>query len=263
MLYESVDANQKALITMLQNGDHDQALSSFGRILVEIRQCVAESASPEGPQGAACGLYLEHPLPVEEQGIDPLHNIGGVSTLILSVALGDGKLAESKTAKSSTLFSFYNHGFVVGTLPSPSTRTAQQQGIDHHIRLATVLLFNMALTLHKKGLLDGPKSLESLRKAIQIYELACMKMSLLSTPGGFEDLYVIQLACWKNMEHIYSHLGKKEDAIRCRALLYQALFEDTASSLGLMCGYPYASFFLFVVCSEVRRREFKALSPEV
>jgi hypothetical protein len=264
MLYESVDANQKALITMLQNGDHDQALCSLRRALVEILQCVTENTSPEGPQGAACGLYLEHPLPVEEQGIDPQHNIGDVSTLILSVALGDGKLAESKTAKSSSIIPFYNHAFVVlGTLPTPSTRTAQQQGLDHHVRLTTVLLFNMALTFHKKGLLDGPKSLEILGKAIQLYQHACMKMSSLSTPGGLEDVYVIQLACWKNMEHIYSHLAKKEDAIRCRALLHQALFEDTASSLGLMCGYPYASFYLFVVCSEVRRREFKALSPEV
>jgi hypothetical protein len=266
MLYESVDANQKALITMLQNSDHDDALCSFRRALVEIRQSVAESASPEGPQGAACGLDLEHPLPVEEQGIDPQHSIGDISTLILSVALGDGK-AESKTSKSSNLFSFYNHAFVVGTLPTPSTRTAQQQGIHHlhhHIRLTTVLLFNMALTFHKKGLLDGPKSLASLRKAIQIYQLACIKMSLLSTPGGLDkDLYVIQLVCWKNMEHIYRHLDKKEDAIRYRELLHQALFEDTASSLGLMCGYPYASFYLFVVCSEVRRREFKALSSGV
>jgi hypothetical protein len=31
----------------------------------------------------------------------------------------------------------------------------------------------------------------------------------------------------------------------------------------LMYGYPYASFYLFVVCSEVRRRGFKGLSPEV
>jgi hypothetical protein len=254
MLYESVDAYQKALIAMLQNGDYDQALCSFRRDLVEIRQCVPESASPEGP----CGLNLEQPLAVEEQGIDTEHS-GDVSTLILSVALGDSNLAETKAAKSSNILSFYNHAFVVGTLPTSYTRTSQQE-IDHHVRLTTVLLFNMALTFHKKGLLDGPKSLESLEKAIQIYNLICMRMSLLSPLGGLEDLYVIQLASWKNMGHIYGHLAKKEDAIRCRAFLHQALFEDTTSSLGLMCGYPYASFYLFVVCSEVRRRGFKALS---
>jgi hypothetical protein len=251
MLYESVNAYQKALITMLQNGDHDQALCSFRRALVEIRQCVTESASP-GAQGAPSGLNLEQPFAFEEQGIDTEH-IGDVSTLILSVALGDGKLAERSPAKSNNLFSFYNHAFVVETLPITYTRTSQQ-GIDHHVRLTTVLLFNIALTFHKKGLLDGPKSLESLEQAIEFYKLVCMKMSLLLPLGGLEDLYVIQLVSWKNMGHIYSHLAKKEDAIRCRALLRQALFEDTASSLGLMGGCPYASFYLFVVGSEVRRR---------
>jgi hypothetical protein len=263
MSYESVDANQKALITMLQNGNHDQALCSFRRALVEIQQCVAASASPEDPQGAACRLYLEQPLSDEEQGIDTEH-IRDSSTLILSVALTDGKLVESKTVESSTnLFSFYNHAFVVlGTLPTTYTRTPQQ-GIDHIIRLTTVLLFNMALTFHKKGLLDGPMSLESLRNAINIYQLVCMRMSLLSRPGGLEDLYVIQLVAWNNMGNIYSHLAEKEDAIRCRALLHQALFEDAALSLGSMHGYPYASFYLFVVCTEVRRRGSKALSPQI
>jgi hypothetical protein len=273
MLYESVDANQKALITMLQNGDHDQALCCIRRALVEIQESVAESASSEegaswAAQGAACGLdLLEQPRSVEqEQGTDTTAHIGDVtSTLILSVALGDGKLAEIKTVESSTnLFSFYNYAFVVGTPPTAynSTRTSQQE-IDHIVRLTTVLLFNMALTFHKKGLLDGPMSLESLRKAIRIYQLVCTRMSLLSCPGGLEDLYVVQLVAWNNTGNIYSHLAEKEDAIRCRALLYQSLFEDAALSLGSMHGYPYASFYLFVVCTEVRRRGFKALSPQV
>jgi hypothetical protein len=258
--YESVDANQKAGITMLQNGDNDQALYSFRRALVETRQCIAESAPiPEQPQGAACREYFELPFVFEEQGIDTEHS-GDVSTLTLSVALG-----ESQISMSSNLFSFYNYAFVVGTLPATYTRISQQ-GIDHHVRLTTVLIFNMALTCHKKGLLDGPMSLESLRKAIDMYKLVCMKLSLLSSPGAhaLEDLYVIQLASWNNMGHIYSHLAEKEDAIRCRALLHQALFEDAALSLVSMHGYPYASFYFFVVCTEVRRRGLKALSsPEV
>jgi hypothetical protein len=70
MLCESVDAHQKAGITMLQNGDHDQALRSFRRTLVGIRQCVTESAAPEEPQGSAYRLHLEQPLSGEEQAID-------------------------------------------------------------------------------------------------------------------------------------------------------------------------------------------------
>jgi hypothetical protein len=248
-MYKSAVANQKAGIIMLQNGDLDQALCSFRRALVEIRQCVTESASHEETQGA------------EEQDIDTERS-GDASTLILGVALGDCKLAESKTPKSNNLLSFYNHAFVVGTPSTTYTRTSQH-GIDHHTRLTTILFFNMALTIHRKGLLDEPQSLQSLRKAIQLYQ-CCINMSLLSHPGGgLDDLYVIQLVSWNNMGHVHSLLAKRDDAIRCRALLYQTLFEDTALSLRLMHGYPYASFYLFVVGSEVRRRGFKALAPEV
>jgi tetratricopeptide (TPR) repeat protein len=262
MLYENAVANQEAGITMLQNGDLDQALHSFRRALVEIRQCITESASHKETQGVARRPYFEQPqLSVEEQDIDAQHN-GDASTLILSVALGDCTPTESKTAKSSNLFSFYNHAFVVGTPSTNYTRTSQH-GIDHHARLTSVLLFNMALTYHRKGLLDGSKSLETLRKAIQVYQL-CINMSLLACPGGsLDDIYVIQLASWNNMGHLYSDLAETDDAIRCRALLYQALFEDAAFSLDLMHGYPYASFHVFVVGSEVRRRGFKAHTPEV
>lgn len=222
---------------MLQNGDHDQAIRSFRRNLVEIRQCVTESASHE-----------------ETQDIDTEHSGADASTLILSVALGD--------CKSNNLLDFYNHAFVVGFPPTTYTRTSQQ-GIDqHHTRLATALLFNIALTFHRKGLLDEPILLVNLRRALQVYQ-RCLDMSLLSHPvGGLDDLYVIQLVAWNNMGHVHSHLAKKDDAIRCRSLLYQALFEDAALSLALMHGYPYASFYLFAVGSEVRRRGFRVLSPE-
>jgi tetratricopeptide (TPR) repeat protein len=249
MLYESAVANQKAGITMLQNGDLDQALCSFRRAIAETRQHATESASHEEAQG------------IEEEGIDTELS-GDASTLILSVALGDCKLAESKTAKSSNLFSFYNHAFVNGSPSTTSTRTSQH-GIYHHVRLTAVLLFNIALVFHRKGLLDELESLESLRKAIKAYQL-CINMSLLSHPGvGWDDLYVINLVSWNNMGHVHSCLAKKDDAIQCRALLYQALFEDADLSFSLMLGYPYASFYLFVVGSEVRRRGFRALSSEV
>jgi hypothetical protein len=247
MVYESVDASQKASIAMLQNGDLDQALCSFRQALDEIRQYVSESASYEETQGVE-----------QTQDIDNRHNGADASTLILSVALGDCTLRESQTAKSCNLLSFYYHAFVVGTTPPNTYASTSQaeQGIDYYNRLTTALLFNMALTFHCKGVLAEPKSLESLRKAILFYRLCINSMSVLSGPdgAGMDDLYVIQLVSWNNMGHVHRHLVEKDNVIRCRALLYQALFEDTALSSGLMYGYPYASFYLFVVGSEVHRR---------
>jgi hypothetical protein len=256
MVYESVDERQKASIAMLQNGDLDQAVRSFRRSLVEIRQ---ELSSSEGAN------HHEKTQGVETQDIDTQYS-GDASTLILSDALGDCKLAESKTTNSCHTLSFFYRAFVIGTTRPITTYTStSQQGIDHHTRVTTALLFNMALTFHRKGLLLAePRSLESLRKAIHFYQL-CINMSLLSGPDGagcMDDMYVIQLASWNNMGHVHSHLFEKDDVIRCRVLLYQALFEDPGSSLRLMHGYPYAFFYLFVVGSEVRRRGgIRALSP--
>ena len=72
-----------------------------------------------------------------------------------------------------------------------------------------------------KGLLAEPKSLESLRKAIQLYQLYINSTSLLlSRPdsAGMEDLYVIQMVSWNNMGHVHR----------------QALFEDTTLASALM-----------------------------
>jgi hypothetical protein len=59
------------------------------------------------------------------------------------------------------------------------------------------------------------------------------------------------------MGYIYSHFSERENATQCRVQLYQALFADPDTSLRLMYGFSYSLFYLFVVGSEVRRRDMR------
>ncbi len=71
--------------------------------------------------------------------------------------------------------------------------------------------------------------------------------------------WTIQLASWNDLGYIYSHFSDHENAMKCRVYLYQALFVDPYTSLRLTYGYSYSLFCLFVVGSEVRRREVRPL----
>jgi tetratricopeptide (TPR) repeat protein len=251
MSRKCVNENQKA-VAMLQNGECDQAIAIFSRALLGIQQCV-ESASQAGK---ACRYSPTRPLDFQDESAE-VERRRQTNHLIASVALGDCyELAESqRPATHDNLFSFYNHAFVFRSLPDIATRTSQQESHDHTL-ISTVLIFNLAMAFYGKGLCAStPKSSKYLRKALQLYTMA---ISLISDEAGFEGLHAIELASWNNIGHIYSHLAEHENAMNCRAHLYQALFADPATSLRLTYGFSYALFYIFVVCSEVRRREIRS-----
>jgi hypothetical protein len=252
-----VNANDEA-VAMLRDGDHDHALASFHRALEVIRQYISMRSFPEEPPDVTCCYFPTQPLLVEEQGTED-ENGRETNKIIVSVALGDYGLAESQSATTpENLFSFFNHAFLFRFRPSMALGGAQEE--DYFNMLTTVLVFNMALTQHRRGLVDGHNSSQNLRKAILLYQLATTT-SLLTNQGDFQDLHAIQLASWNNVGHIYSHFSEHENAMKCRVHLYQALFAYPATSLRLTHGYSYSLFYLFVVSSEVRRREMRLSLP--
>lgn len=254
MSHEFINGNQEA-VAMLQNGERDEAIAFFSGALIGIRQCV-ESAGQADQQGiACCRSPTRLPLSFEEQCTED-ESGRETKNLICSLALGDCyELAESQTATPDNIFSFYNHAFVFGSLPEITTRTSQQEA-NHDTMISAVLIFNLALSFCGKGLCapDGPKSSKYLRKALHLYSMA---ISLINDETGFEDLHALELASWNNIGYIYSHLSEHENAMKCRVHLYQALFADPDTSLRLTHSYSYSLLYLFVVSSEVRRREMR------
>jgi hypothetical protein len=251
-----VDANDEA-VAMLQNGDHDHALASFHSALKVLQQCTTMCSFPGELPVIACRHSPTGTQPLRIDSED--EESGETNNLIVSLALGDcHELAESQSATPDNIFSFYNHAFVFGFRPNTATGTPQQE--THFKMLTTVLVFNMALTHHIKGLVDEHNSSKYLRKAIRLYRLATTS-SWLTHQGGFHDLHALELASWNNVGYIYSHFSEHENAMKCRMHLYQNLFADPATSLRLTYGYSYSLFYLFMVCSEVGRREMRLSLP--
>jgi tetratricopeptide (TPR) repeat protein len=243
------DANDKA-VAMLQSGERDEAIAFFSRAIEAIQQSVNMSSFPGELPDITCRYSPTRSLNFKDQGAVDEEG-GDTNTLIVSVASGDYELAESQTVTHDNVFSFYNHAFVFESLPGTVTTITQQES-RHERKISAILIFNLALTFYGKGICGGGPYL---RKALQLYT---MTISLISDEAGFEDLHAIELASWNNIGHIYCHLAEHENAGKCRVHLYQALFADPATSLRLMYGFSYALLYLFVVCSEVRRREMRS-----
>jgi hypothetical protein len=251
MSHEFINGNQNA-VAMLRNGERDQAIAFFSRALIGIRQCVKDVGQAE-QQDRACSRSPTSLLNFEEQGTAEDESSRETNNLIISLALGDCyELAPSQTVTPDNTFPFYNHAFVFGSLPQITSRTPQQE-THHDTMISAVLIFNLALAFYGKGLCaDGFKSSKYLRKALHLYSMA---ISLINGETGFEELRVLELASWNNIGHIYSHFSEDENAMKCRVHVYQTLFAPPTTSLRLMSGYSYSLFYLFVVSSEVRRRE--------
>jgi hypothetical protein len=246
-----VNANDEA-VAMLRDGDDDHALASFHRALEVIQQYIKMSSFPGEPPDTTCRYFPTQSRRVEEQGTED-ENGKEINSIIASVALGDYSLFESQSATTpENLFSFFNHAFLFTFRPSTALGSAQQE--NYFNKLTTVLVFNMALTQHRRGLVDEHNSSQNLRKAVRLYQLATIT-GLLTNQGDFQDLHAIQLACWNNAGHIYSHFSEQENAMKCRVHLYQALFADPVTSLRLTHAYSYSLLYLLVVNSEVRHRE--------
>jgi hypothetical protein len=230
---------------MLRNGDHDHARASLHRAL-EVVQQYTHICSLSGDPPEACSYSPAPPLCVVQQENED-ENARETNSIIVSVALCDYELAKSQTTTPETNFSFFNHAFLFRFRPHMAMGTSSHQE-SYSQTLTTVLVFNLAITQHRKGLFEEQNSSQNLRKAIRLYRLATTT-SLLTDQGE------IQLASWNNVGHIYSHFSEHEKAMKCRTHLFKALFVDPDISLRLTYSYSYSLFYLFVVSSEVRRWE--------
>jgi tetratricopeptide (TPR) repeat protein len=192
------DANRMA-VAMLQDGNHGEALVSFRRALVGIKQSVANAnnntdLARRQDKGHSHADYLINAAQ------DPvLYQRGGTSNLLLAVPPGYSASAEDwkSVASPGNLIYVYNNAFDFGV--------NLQQEIDIVNMLSPVVLFNIALAYHRKALY-GVNSSKKLRKALQLYSMAS---TLLSSEDNVTDLYIIQLAVLNNMGQFTVIFSKK------------------------------------------------------
>lgn len=247
MSKEFPDANRQG-VAMLQKGMYKDALASFRRAFAGVQESVIKAgdlAKREVPKD--CGHPHGQPEGTDDETIK-----AESESIISGVALGDCESAEGNNASPSNPFSVYNHAFVFRDMTL--NPTARQRAIEPDTMLttkSTVILFNTALTYHRRGILGGPDSSKHLRKALQFYSMAT---DLLLQHGVYENLFVIQLVTWNNMGNIHGRFCEEDKASRCRLCLYHSLFNDTKSTLHFFGGPDFSVFYIFTVGSELRRR---------
>jgi hypothetical protein len=231
MSTEIVDVNRKAVAMLQQNGNHDEALVSFRRALIGIRQIVTNTNNATNPveqRGNENSPSYYHFIAAQ----GPIHyQRGEASNLIHAVPPGYSDSVEeleAVVASPGNLFSVYNDAFDFGG--------SSHQEIDIVTTLSPVVLFNIALTYHRKGIFDGTNSSKHLKRALQFYSMAS---SLLSTEDNVTELFIIRLALLNNKGHIHSHLFEENNAIQCRVRLHKALFGSPARSLLSMASYAF------------------------
>ena len=76
---------------------------------------------------------------------------------------------------------------------------------------SAVILFNLALCLHKKGT-DLDQNHQALVNAIHFYDMAMQSISTIPIEMYYDSLMLLMLAVWSNQSHIYYSLRGYKDA---------------------------------------------------
>jgi hypothetical protein len=258
----AVTANRQA-VALLQHGDHVQAICLLQRSLKVIQRCVANfdddaqdfaDCNTQFPQKELLFSVSSRPDNGEDTSSASLGDRR--SQLLHTVSVVTSEFTSNKTgvSASTNLFFLYSYAFVLDeTTPNTRRRTQEpNQEILLYTFSTAVLLFNMALVFHLKGLASRTKSSSktNIRKALRFY---CMIPSLHDgQEDGNEGLpYILRCAIWNNTGHAYSYLQETDNAQRCKTYLSCALSEDTRWRATLSPA-EYSFFCMSIISHMVR-----------
>lgn len=210
----SIVAMNYSAVALLCQGKHGEALNMLGQALHSIRDRVdGTMMEVEGaPATVTCSLSS---LPIAK-GLD-----------------------DDSSSSAHNLFCFYNRAFV---FPDTSTSSTISKQMDY----SKVILFNMALTLHHKGLVStsgcDKTTTQYLQKALSIYKTIVALQCKKATSSTSSFINTLLMAVYSNMGHIYSHFFARQEAIQCRYMINAMLLQS--SSRRNMSSEDYVVFFL-------------------
>jgi hypothetical protein len=189
MSRQNATQNNEA-VRLLASGEHFSAVMIFWSALNSIRTSIMITSK----------VSLE-PMTLQ---------MGSLS----KVAISSNSSSEGDTASPHNEFRFYARALWLNSNENPSTFDERS--------LSLVLLFNLAITYHHKGLLVGNMSDKLLRKALEIYKIIVLLVGArndLGEPKHEEWRRFLTIAVASNMGHIFSHFFLMENVIVCRDLL--------------------------------------------
>jgi hypothetical protein len=201
-------------VALLCQGKHGEALNMFRQSLNSIRDHVGDAVMEE------------------EDGAPP------AAPPLRSVPIASG-LDDDSSSSAHNLFCFYNRAFELPGETGTATFSLSEQ-----MDFSKVILFNMGLTLHHKGLVSttgGEKTTtQYLLKALAIYKTIVSLQGKEASSSSFTN--VLLMAVYSNMGHIYSHFFDRQEAMQCRYMIKEMMFRS--ASRENMSSDEYVVFFL-------------------
>jgi tetratricopeptide (TPR) repeat protein len=200
-----VSLNNEA-VSLLQQGQHIAALTKFRRALALFNQRTDKDEAYEVQQSDPEATIQE----------DSSYNSRDGSSLVMSVPIAHDMANDDFCISPHNIFIFYARAFLL----SPRTSQSNISQFD----LTLVLLFNMGLTCHHNGLVEGNKSSYFLNKALGLYRMIVplrgdqqqqQAQQSQSQLNSNSPIRILLLALWSNMGHVYSHFFYAEEAAQC------------------------------------------------
>jgi hypothetical protein len=226
-----INLNNEGVSLLQQSHQHAAALDKFGRALDILREFLADDDSDEALSAADSSPISTTILSV------PIKTDSSASLMIpKSFSNFNDDTVYSVASSPHNSFCFYERAFLLD--PEDTTHISS-------ITLTSVLLFNMGLSFHQRGLSCGGNSTFFLQKALGLYKMfAALTGSVASAQGNGNphllqqkhreyrtmiSMRTILMALWNNMGHLYSHFFMYNEESECGRQLLHLLQQDLYS----------------------------------
>lgn len=216
MSFAIASENNKA-VKLLVAGEHGLALLTFRRALHSLRQGIHW-------EGTAKSLTTSSEL-----------TLGS----FLRIPIASNALSEDNAVSPHNKLCYYFRALWI------KCDNHSQSPFDDTL-LSVVILFNMALTFHHRGLLIGNESDDRLTKALSIYKMILLiapQPNEVTNPDCQACLKVLLLAVYSNLGHVSSHFMLTSEASLCRNHIVEFL-EGKPNIHCMLNDDEYVVFFL-------------------
>lgn len=219
--------NNDAVVNYLQRGEYEKSMTLFRQAMVQLRQALnndTTSTSTNTNDAAASS-------PSSCDNDDEPHQ----DRSFQGIPMDEEDSAKLLTASPSNMFTLYPCAFII---ECDQQEQQQRHSNKSPLELYVILIFNMALAHHLRGLHHPTACQSDLREALRCYKLG---LSIVrrnahlcsSSASGSSDLsrttattttfYLVSLALLNNAGHLFSHFSHMLQAKSCLSRMEELL----------------------------------------
>lgn len=153
----------------------------------------------------------------------------------------------SPMASPHNTFALYENAFYLENMDNTlhSSNNQEEEEDSNFVLINAALLYNIGLAHHRLGVTEIEDSTKNLRHALRYYKLAMSAIRQNTQHKAAHQsaqLFLIVLALFNNMGHIFSHFCRQEEATSCRQHL-DVLLNSNSISTNIFLTNEDAEFF--------------------